>query len=137
MKTRWIFKLVLLISLHANSQNEIEHIQIQKTISEKDYLPRIDGYFNGKIPAKKLGDSQGIQTFNKWKVVSFTLNYPFGSKDKMVFLLGNQIPDSVIQEIYTHAINQMIFFTDIVAIDEDNQKRYLVPMNLIPFKNED
>ncbi len=135
------FQLNLLLLLFMFSVNvfsqEIKTIRLEKTYNERDYYPQIEGFFQGKIPIFKLGSLDGLTTKAGWEIVSFEMDYAAGRDYKNQRIFSNVIPDSIIVEITQSAMNEEIFFTKIMAKDEENVIHLLNSMSLTPIKNED
>lgn len=96
-------------------------------------FPHVDKYYDGEIPVDLLGDPKGIQAGPDCHVVSFTISY---SIEKIV-VPGNQIPRHIVRDIYRSSLGEMIFITDIKALDEKGEIIYLMPMHLIPVAYEE
>lgn len=130
----FLFSFVLLNNLILVAQpEEIEHIRIGMDFTHLENLfPHINEYYEGEIPIAQLGDIEGIQTDENYKVLSFLINYPHGEKNLTVEVKGNVIPKEVIEDIYQFALGEMIFITNIVTEDESKNIFELAPMNLIP-----
>lgn len=126
-----LLTLSLLISFFSSAQ--IEHIKLEK---KESIFPNIAGVYNGVIAAEKFCDTSGIVCSKELKVIKFTLQYSDGEQDKIETFHGNTIPDKICMKIATNCLNQMIFFTEILAINLDGKIINLTSFNLVPIKNE-
>ncbi len=127
--------LVLFSALHFFSFSQTDTIRVNKTLN---YYPSISGVQDGNIEYWKLCNAQGLQTKADCSIMSFDLQY-WGSKGlTSQHFSGNQIPDSICTQIALYGLQNMIFFTNIKAIDpQTGRVLHLSPMNLIPVaKNE-
>ncbi len=115
---------------------EPEHVKIgvDTTAVEISYFPHIDKFYEGEIPVEYLSDPKGIQVTEGWKVISFSISYPYGNQNKVVPVRGNTIPTDIIKDIYANSLGEMIFITNIVTLNEENRRVHLVPMSLVPVK---
>lgn len=116
----------------ANLFSQTEHVKIIKEQSNP-LVPKIAGYTDGKVPYFILCDSLGIQSSLGFTVEEFKIEY----RGEVFSIKGNRVPDSVCVYIGSCNSNQMIFFTEIFAINEHKEKIKLYPFNLLALKNED
>ena len=135
-----ILVLLLLFNIQINFQlysQEIERIQIGKSLNENNIFPTIEGVHDGEIFIEKLGSVNGLQTINGLKIISFHLEFPYGAGTKSFDLNSNLIPDSIVLDIRKSCLNEPIFITKIKAINDKNEIYLLQSMKLIPKLNED
>lgn len=129
-------KLLLLFSfIQFSTLAQSDTIRIHKV---HNYYPSISGIQFGDIPYWKLCVSEGIQTKAESSIMSFDIQYwgKYGLAEQHI--AGNRIPDSVCMQIAVYGLNNMIFFTNIRAIQPDSGKvLHLSPMNLMPIKEND
>lgn len=111
---------------------QIEHVKILKE-QNNPLIPNIAGFTEGSVPYFVLCDSLGIQSSLGYSVEEFHIEY----KGEVFSIKGNQVPDSICVYIGSCNANQMIFFTDIYAVNERKEKIKLYPFNLLALKNED
>jgi hypothetical protein len=141
MKKRKVFRIFHILILFFISGNfyaqKIESIQLKKTTVESDYYPQIEGFFQGEIPIIKLGSLDGFITKIGWKILSFEMNYISGRDYKTQRIYSNVIPDSIIVDISQNSMNEQIFFSKIMAIDDLKVAHLLNSMTLIPIKKQD
>ena len=130
----FLFSFILLNTYFLIAQAEkIEHIKIGLDTTQKENLfPHINQIYDGEIPIAQLGDLEGIQTAENYKIISFEISYPHGDKNLAVSVAGNVIPKEVIEDIYKYSMGEMIFITNIVTEDTNRNIFEIVPMNLIP-----
>ncbi len=132
----FLFSFLMLNNLFLVAQPEkIEHVKIGLDSTQQENLfPHINQYYEGEIPIAQLGDMEGIQTAENYKIQSFIINYAHGEKNVSVEVKGNIIPKEVIEDIYKFALGEMVFITKIVTEDENKNIFELIPMNLIPIE---
>ncbi|MBI1837025.1 MAG: hypothetical protein HYR91_07140 [Flavobacteriia bacterium] len=130
MKALWIHNLFFSFILNG----QVDHVTLNKKVS---VFPNISGVYYGEIPYYMLCDSAGIVTGNDLKIIKFSLQYSDGKNNTTNSFYGNNIPDSICFKIAMCSINQMIFFTDILAVNQEGKLINLVSFNLIPIKNDD
>lgn len=130
-----LFSILVSCALPLTAQ-ETEHVRIGKdTVGVvMSFFPHIDKFYEGEIPVEYLGDSDGIQVVEGWKVISFSISYPFGNQNKVVPVKGNTIPAEIIRDIYVNSLGEMIFITNIVILNAENRRMHLVPMTLVPVR---
>ncbi len=130
----YLFSFILLNHCYLIAQPEkIEHIKIGIDSTQQENLfPHINQIYDGEILITELGDLEGIQTAENYKIVSFVISYPHGEKNLAVDVKGNVIPKNVIADIYKYSMGEMIFITKILTVDTNNNIFEIVPMNLIP-----
>ena len=109
--------------------SQTESIKLKKEIN---FFPSIAGYFDGPINYSLICDEGGIKCPHGFKIDHFNLDY----SDKSININGNKIPDSICVQIGTYYIGEMIFFTNISAVNISNERIFLSPFSLIPVKNE-
>jgi hypothetical protein len=122
----------LLVSYFGISQYEpIEHVKIEKdTLSVLNCFPHIANFYEGEIPIGILFSATGIEVNEMYRVISFSMSH----QNKIVNIRGNYIPKNILQEIYKTTLGEMIFFTNIVALNVKDEIVHIVPMTLIPIK---
>lgn len=123
--------LSLLFYLNSFSQ-EIEHIELVKIPTEGDYFPNYAGYYQGEIPIEFLADSIGISNKLHWKVITFQLEYAYGSSFLSESIVGAKIPAETVLKIRKGSLGEAIFFTKIKAMDEEGRIHFLIPFQLTP-----
>ncbi len=126
-------KVLLTLSLFVSflTFSQVEHIKISKS---ENLYPNISGIFSGEISYVDLCNPIGIVCSSGYKIVKFTLQYSDGQNDKTETFLGNKIPDLLCDRIARNNMNQMIFFTDITAVNDEGKIIILTSFNLIPSK---
>jgi hypothetical protein len=127
MKNLLIINLLILQSVFSQT----ETIQLKKD-KEITFFPSIAGYFEGPINYSLICDSEGIKCPHGFKIDRFNLNYG----DKKVSINGNTIPDSICIQLGSFYLGEMIFFTNITAVNNLNERIFLSPFSLTPIKNE-
>lgn len=131
---QFLFSFILLNNCLLIAQPEkIEHVKIVvDTAQQENLFPHINQVYEGEISIAELGDLEGLQTAENYKILSFIISYPHGEKNLSVDVKGNVIPKEIIEDIYKYAMGEMIFITDIVTQDRDKNVFLIVPMSLIP-----
>ena len=126
-------KVLLILSLFISflAFSQVEHIKISKS---ENLFPNISGVFSGEISYEDLCNPSGIVSSSGYKIVQFTLQYSDGQNDKTETFTGNKIPESLCNRIARNNMNQMIFFTDITAVNDEGKIIILTSFNLIPSK---
>lgn len=124
----WMLSLLLAGNTFAQP---VETVHIKRDPAAA--FPHVGKYYDGEIPVDLLGDPKGIQAGPDCHVVSFTISY----SNEKIAVTGYQIPKYILQDIYRSALREMIFITDIKAVDENGQIIYLMPMHLIPVAHEE
>ena len=109
-----------------------------RLVKSYNYHPKISNIQMGEIDYWRLCDTNGIQTNEDCTVFSFQMSYLGKTGFTEQRIIGNQIPDSICLQIGVYGLNNMVFFTNIRAINHENNKiLHLTPFNLIPIKRED
>jgi hypothetical protein len=126
-------KVLLTLSLFISflTYSQVEHVKISKS---ENLYPNISGVYSGEISYVDLCKPLGIVCSSGYKIVKFTLQYSDGQNDKTESFLGNKIPESLCDRIARNNMNQMIFFTDITAVNDEGKIMILTSFNLIPTK---
>jgi len=112
-----------IVSQKVNAQN----LERAKKIN---FLPSINGTFNGEIELSKIRN-QPLIVSSSFDITSFEIFYSSNRGDKSQKVEGNTIPADILNEIEATGIDQMIFITGIQALDEHNEKATLTSMNLV------
>lgn len=123
--------LSLLFYLNSFSQ-EIEHIELVKIPTEGDYFPNYAGFYEGEIPIAFLTDSIGISNKLHWKVITFQLEYSYGSTYISESIIGSKIPAETVLNIRKGSIGEALMFTKIKAMDDQGKIHFLIPFQLTP-----
>lgn len=129
-----LLSTLLLPSFVSFGQGEpVQHVRIAKEASKQtNFFPHIENYYDGEIPIAYLGYPYSISIGKGCAIASFLIAYP--SSPTPVLVKGNTIPDDIIYQISKQCLGQMIFITEIVAFDSDNNLINVKPMTLIPIK---
>lgn len=123
--------LILSVLWYGVCFSQVEHVQV---IKKESMYPNIKGYYEGEIPFNLLCDESGIVCNKELEVVEFTLQYGNGDQDKMITIKGKVIPPSICNEISLLSMDNMIFITNIFAVDQKKQIYPITSFNLIPIK---
>ena len=111
---------------------QVDHIVIKKEKSTSLFA-NISGYSEGEIGYSLICSEIEANNFSNYEVTEFKIS--FGTKDYIVS--GNRIPDTICFEIANCCINSMIFFTNIMGVNKDDESLiYLLPLNLTLVKND-
>ena len=126
-------KVLLILSLFFSffTYCQVEHVKISKS---ENLYPNISGVYSGEISYIDLCNPSGIVCSSGYKIMKFTLQYSDGQNDKTEIFLGNKIPETLCDRIARNNMNQMIFFTDITAVNDEGKLMILTSFNLIPSK---
>lgn len=127
------FCIVLVSSVFSQ---EVERVQLKRDSETMAVFPHIAGVFQGEIPFAYLTDSVGVATSVGWKVIGYEIHYNHGRVQKQIRVTGSSIPEQCIREIRQGSLGEIIFFTEIKAIDPKGKIVYLTPMHLTPILNE-
>jgi hypothetical protein len=75
---QFLFSFILLNNCLLIAQPEkIEHIKIGvDTAQQENLFPHINQVYEGEISIAELGDLEGLQTAENYKILSFIINYP-------------------------------------------------------------
>ena len=86
----------------------------QTTISA---MPSIDGVFNGDIPIERFSMGE-IVVGKDLKVKQFSIQYTSRNGDKTISVNGSSIPSEVSAELKSVGLNQTVFITNVVAVNQ-------------------
>ena len=111
--------------------SQTETIQLKKE-KEITFFPSIAGYFEGPINYSLICNEEGIKCPHGFKIDHFNINF----SDKKTSINGNKIPDSICVQLGRYYIGEMVFFTNITAVNNLNERIFLTPFSLTPIKNE-
>lgn len=111
--------------------SQTETIQLKKE-KEITFFPSIAGHYDGPINYFLICDEDGIKCPHGFKIDRFNLNYG----ENKVIINGNKIPDSICVQLGSFNLGEMIFFTNITAVNNLNERIFLSPFSLTPIKNE-
>lgn len=114
-------------SVSVNEIVVVENPVVKKQIHSG--LPSINGISNGVMSAKKLQDSEKIESNSDFVIASYKVQYYNGDEDVVVQVNGNKIPSEVIAQIIDYNVGQMIFFTDIKGVNDQGKLTMLPSMN--------
>ncbi len=125
-------KLLIINTLLIQSVfSQTETIQLKKE-KEITFFPNIAGHYDGPINYSLICDEEGIKCPHGFNIDHFNLNYG----DQKMNINGNKIPDSVCVQLGSFYIGQMLFFTNITAVNNSNERIFLSPFSLTLIKNE-
>jgi|GEM_PF-2782946 len=131
MKILLLFSLLLVKS---SLSQEIEHIKVGKEAESIALFPHIGSYYQGEIPISVFDNPAGIQVGKGWDVISFSISYSSENQDKTSKVKGYAIPQQIVRDIFANSLGQMVFITNIVAVDTKGNHVNIIPMNLIPVR---
>lgn len=98
----------------------------------KNTLPKIAGIFTGSIKAYDFCTEEGITCNDGSKILAYKIQYFDGDNDVIEAVRGNQISEDLCYRVRRYNINQMIFITEIVAVDPAGTRKMIPSMSLIP-----
>ncbi len=101
----------------ANIENKAQVIT-KRTVPKDNRFPHIAGYFTGEVPVEALFDADGIQLREGYTIISFDLNFYNGKSNVVESYRGNVIPSELKTIIRNYNVGNMVFITNIKAIDE-------------------
>ena len=116
---------------------ELEEVKpkVYRKIPLNNKYPHIEGVFTGEISLDDLFAETGIQLNPRVKVTSFEFNYFNGKSNVVDKIEGNTIPKHLHGTIEAYNVGQMIFITNIKAVDEMSRVFTLPSLNYKPLKN--
>ncbi len=91
---------------------------VKRTVAKDNRFPHIAGYFTGEVPVELLFDADGIQLREGFKIISYDLNFYNGKANVVQSYRGNVIPSDLKEIMRNHNTGNMVFITNIKAIDE-------------------
>ncbi len=109
-------------------------VETRKVPANSKY-PHIAGVFTGEISLNDLFSETGIELNPRIKVTSFEFNYFNGKSNVVDKVEGNTIPAHLHKTIENYNIGQMIFITNIKAVDERSRVFTLPSINYKPINN--
>lgn len=131
--------LVAEISVKEAVSEKADPIKIQpvekRKIPANNRYPHIEGVFTGEIQLSELFSENGIQLNPRVRITSYELNYFNGKSNVVQKIEGNTIPSDLHQVIEVYNLGQMIFITNIKAVDEMSRVFTLPSLNFKPVKN--
>lgn len=136
MKKLVLLTILLCVSLF-NFAQERDKIKIKKTPKEIDFLPNIDGVYDGEIAIEKICFSEGIQNNLGYQVFSYEITYMKEGVKVTEYYRMNTIPDSVCIQLEFYNLNRRVYFTSIKALDTSGRLVTLDPLSLIPIKEDE
>lgn len=101
------------------------------TVKKMNNLPHIEGHYMGEIPYAVLSSENGIQCNDEIKVVAFNVHYPTGYGTETASVVGNKVPQRVLESIKKNGMGYMVFFTDIKGVTPTGKVVSLTSMNFI------
>lgn len=116
---------------------ELEKVEpiVSRKVPINNKYPHIEGVFTGEISLNDLFAETGIQLNPRIRVTSFEFNYFKGKSNVVQKIEGNTIPTDLLDVIELYNLGQMIFITNIKAVDEMSRVFTLPSLNYKPFKN--
>jgi len=116
---------------------ELEKVEpiVSRKVPINNKYPHIEGVFTGEISLNDLFAETGIQLNPRIRVTSFEFNYFNGKSNVVQKIEGNTIPTDLHGIIELYNLGQMIFITNIKAVDEMSRVFTLPSLNYKPFKN--
>ncbi|SFT90907.1 hypothetical protein SAMN05216474_3103 [Lishizhenia tianjinensis] len=128
--------MLLCVNVYAQAQ-EKDKIKIKKKPTEVDFLPHINGVYDGEIAVEKICFGDGIKNNLGYQVFSFQITYVKEGTTVTEYIRSNQIPDTVCAQLQFFNLNQRIFITAIKALDHSGRLITLEPFSLIPIKEDE
>ncbi len=95
----------------------------------KNTLAHIESYYTGEIPVSAL--SSALEVNEDIRIVAFNVHYNGVSGTETASVIGNKIPENVIESIRRYNIGYMVFFTDIKGVTSEGKVISLLSMNFI------
>ena len=130
--------LILLLCISSISNAFCQPVvKVKKKAKEIDFLPNIEGVYNGEIDVVLMCSENGIENNLGYRVFSFKIQYLKNGIGVQERIRGGQIPDSICSQLSTFNINQQVFFTEIKALNNKGQLLTLDNLSLTPVIKED
>lgn len=130
--------LILLLSISTISSALCQPVvKVRKKPREVDFLPNIEGVYNGEIDATLMCSENGIENNLGYQVFSYKIQYIKNGVGVQEHVRGPQIPDSICVQLTAFNINQQVFFTQIKALNKKGQLLTLDNLSLTPVIKED
>ncbi len=101
-----------------NTVHKHGSIKIKKAYSEMDHYTRIAGIFDGEITAAQLCNPQGIYTIYPYDIRSFKLDCSYLKSGANVSTTGHVLSDEMCKIVSVLPDRAMVYFNDIMAVDE-------------------
>ena len=102
---------------------------VKRTVAKDNRFPHIAGYFTGEMPVELLFDADGIQLRDGYKIISYDLNFYNGKANIVQSYIGNVIPSDLKIIMENYNVGNMVFITNIKAIDQSGRIFVLPAIN--------
>lgn len=120
------------------SSNDVVEQEVTKTAKKPQTIisamPSIDGVYNGDISIDRFSSGE-IAVGKDLKVKKFSIQYTSRNGDKTISVDGSTIPSEISGELKSVGLNQTVFITNVVAVNQDGDLMRCYSMDLnIKFK---
>ena len=132
MSRSYLLSIFLFIQFLLSAQTELVRIS-----RELNLMPSISGVQEGEIPFYSLCSTDGLQTRDSIKIISFTIQYTTDQGEFFADVKGNRIPDSICAQIGRGGIGNFVFITQILGKSKTNKNYLLWSMTLIATRNDE
>lgn len=119
-------------------KNEVVEQEVTKTAKKPqtiiNAMPSIDGVYNGDISIERFSSGE-IAVGKDLKVKKFSIQYTSRNGDKTISVDGSTIPSEISGELKSVGLNQTVFITNVVAVNQDGDLMRCYSMDLnVKFK---
>lgn len=99
------------------------------TTVKKNILPHIGNYFMGEIPVSDL--TMPLECNDEIRIIAFNVHFNTTNGTETASIIGNKVPQKIVDVIKAHNIGYMVSFTDIKGKTAEGKVVSLLPMNFV------
>lgn len=96
---------------------------------KKNILPHIGNYFLGDIPVSDL--ILPLECNEDISIIAFNVHFNTTNGTETASIIGNKVPQKIVDVIKAHNIGYMVSFTDIKGKTSEGKVVSLLPMNFV------
>ncbi|OFZ58567.1 MAG: hypothetical protein A3D92_19390 [Bacteroidetes bacterium RIFCSPHIGHO2_02_FULL_44_7] len=96
---------------------------------KKNILPHIGNYFLGEIPVSDL--TLPLECNDDIRIIAFNVHFNTTNGTETASIIGNKVPQKIVDVIKAHNIGYMVSFTDIKGKTSEGKVVSLLPMNFV------
>jgi len=96
---------------------------------KKNVLPHIGNYFLGEIPVADL--TMPLECNEDIRIIAFNVHFNTTNGTETASIIGNKVPQKIVDVIKAHNIGYMVSFTDIKGKTSEGKVVSLLPMNFV------